>query len=177
MVAGETSLVRCVTGAGNTGDVQIGNRDNMEVFAIEIRQYLLKMREAILVHGERTMSLLKINVQIEHVGGNLVGPQARGNFAHTRFGFVTEAGLLKAQRPQRRKRRQTRQPSVRLHYLFRVRPIEEVIVDRAAFGSKRISVSLAFAEVKTGGPGIVEQKSHGVAGADGHKKWDALINR
>ena len=36
MVAGETRLVRCVTGAGNTGDVQIGNRDNMEVFALEI---------------------------------------------------------------------------------------------------------------------------------------------
>ena len=97
MVAGGTRLVRRVTSARNTGDMQIGNRDNMEVFALEVGQHLLKMRETLRVHGEGTMLLLEVDVQVDDIGGNLVGAQTGGNFAHASFGFVTEAGLLKAQ--------------------------------------------------------------------------------
>src|ERR1700758_2492275 len=95
-----------VVPVGNRGDVQIGDDHDVEIFFFQVGEQLLEMRKAIRVHRKRTVLLLKIDVEIEYIRGNLVRPQTRRNFAQSRLRFVSETRLLETERPKGRQRRQ-----------------------------------------------------------------------
>ncbi len=82
MVASDAGVVRSVGSAGKPGDVQIGDGDDVEVIAFEVGQHLIKMGELLGVDGERTMLLLEIDIEVQDIGGDFVGAQTRGDFAH-----------------------------------------------------------------------------------------------
>ena len=55
---------------------------------------------------------------------------------HLRFRSVAVARLLKAERPERRQRRRAGEPGVGFDDLLRSGAVEEVVVERSAFGAE-----------------------------------------
>ena len=62
-------------------------------------------------------------------------------------------------------------------HLLRVRAINQVIVERAAFGAERIGVARLLAEVEPAPPGVVEKNPIVAPAADRQEKRDALVDR
>src|ERR1700738_3596287 len=121
----------------------------MKVVALHVRDHLLEVRKSFLVYRERSIILLIVDVQIDYVGRNFIRSQTRRNFADSCLGLVTVARLLKTQRPQRRKRRQSGEPGVSAHHLFWIRSVKNVIVDRATLRAKRVQPTLHPSKIET----------------------------
>src|ERR1700680_2978406 len=66
---------------------------------------------------------------------------------------------------------------ITFHHLLRGRPVDQVIVERPAFGAEGVGVTRLLAEVKPGAPGVVEKQAIAAAAADTEEKGDALIYR
>src|ERR1700730_7875903 len=107
------------------------------------------------------MLFLEINIEIQDIGRNLVGPQPRGDFPQPGLRLITETRLLKTKRPQGREGRKSREPAICTNNLFGIRAAKHVIVDGTTFGPKRINVAFDPAEVKAGRPGIFQQDAYG----------------
>ena len=126
--------------------------------------------------GEGPVPVLIINVEIEYVARNLVGAKAVGDLADLRFRSVTVARLLEAEGPQRRKRMGSGKVRVSFDHLLRVRTIDQVIVERAAFGAERIGVARLLAEVEPAAPCVVEKNPVVAPAANREEKRDALVD-
>src|SRR5580704_9884827 len=100
-----------------------------------------------------------------------------GDVASLRFGRVAIARLLKTERPERRERRKPGEVGVALHDFLRSRPVEEVVVERSAFGAERDRVARLLAEVEPCTPGVVEEEAVTLRAVDGEKEWDCLVKR
>ena len=157
--------------------MQVGDVDEMEMLLAQIGNESGKVRESFGIDGERSILVLVVDVEIEHVGGNLVGAQTVGDLPHLRFGSVAVARLLESKRPQRRKRRRSGQIGVAFDDLFRSGAIEQVVVERAAFGAEGNRVARLLAEIEPGAPGVVEEDSVTAGAVDGEKKGNALVER
>src|ERR1700742_2114941 len=105
------------------------------------------MRKLDLVHCERPMLVLEIDVEIDRIHRNLVCTEAICYLPYSCLGIVTKTRLLEPKRPQRRKRGRPSKPSVCGQHLFRIRSIKDVIVERAAVRTKGVKVGRLFAEV------------------------------
>ena len=99
MIPGRAGVIRSIAGVGDSSDMQIGDRYDVKMILLQLRQHFGKMRKACFVHSEGAFFLLEINIEIEDVGGNPVRAQPRCDFAQSAFGFVAKPRLLKPQRP------------------------------------------------------------------------------
>src|SRR5258708_8775818 len=86
-----TGVIRDVAFAGGMSDVQIGNCDQMQMLLAEIGHQPWKVREGLWINGEWPILVLVIDVEIKHVGRNLVGAKAVGDFPDLRFRSVAIA--------------------------------------------------------------------------------------
>src|ERR1700733_8310429 len=149
----------------------------MEMLFAHIRNESGKVRKSLGIDGERSILVLVVNVEVEHVGRNLVGAQTVRDFPHLRFGNIAISGLLKSQRPKRRQRRRSRQVGVAFQHLFRGWPIEHVVIKRATFSAECNRVASLLAEIKPGAPGVIEKDSVTAGTADAQKKRNAFVKR
>ncbi len=159
VVAGDASVVGRVALVGRFGDVKIGDGDGVEVLCAEIGEQLGHVGEGLGVDGEGTVPVLKIDVEPQGIGRDVVFAEAVGDFAQARLGRVAVAALLIAERPERRQRRRSGEPGVVLDDLLWFGAVDEVVVERAAFGAEGIGEALAAAEVEAGAPGVIEEDS------------------
>ena len=116
--------------------MKIGNCDHFETFAFQIDDHLLERWEALAINGERTVILLVIDIQIDHVSGNLALAEFARDLPHPRFGIVAVAALLISEGKQRRQRRAPDQLREILNHALGIGPVKEVIVQFPAVGSE-----------------------------------------
>src|ERR1035438_9938975 len=138
----------------------------MEVLFAQIGNESGEVRESLGIDGEWSILVLVVDVEVEHVGRNLVGAETVGDLPSLGFRSVAVARLLEAKRPQRRKWRHSGEISVAFHDLFRRGAIEKIIVERAAFGAEGNRVARLLAEVKPRAPGVVEEHAITAGAAD-----------
>src|ERR1035437_7259376 len=108
----------------------------MEVLFAQIGNESGEVRESLRIDGERPILELVVDVEVEHVGRDLVAAETVGDLPSLGFRIVAVARLLEAKRPQRRKWRHSSEISVAFHDLFRRGAIEKIIVELAAFGTE-----------------------------------------
>src|SRR5207302_9135326 len=101
--------------AGNFGDVKGRDGDNLYTVLAKVLDHLLEMRKALAVDREQTVLFMVIDVEINHVGGNVSFTELAGDLAHARFRIVAIAALLVAERKQRRQGRRPYQRSEIAH--------------------------------------------------------------
>src|SRR5208282_5892940 len=101
----DPGIVRGIAVARVLLDVQIGDENSAHALRAKIRDHLFKMRKIFPIDGEGRVALLIVDVKINDVGGNLFLTQGLDDLASARFGIITVAALLVAERPERRKRR------------------------------------------------------------------------
>src|ERR1700680_1018143 len=177
MIAGNSRIVWRIARIGCASDVQVGDVHEFEILALQVRQQLIEMRKSLGAHGKWTIFVLKIDIQVNHVGWDSVLAQPNRDLAHPLFIVVAISRLLKAQGPQGRKRGEAGKPSISADHSFWVRPIENIVVDRPALRPEEISVLLHTPKIKAGGPGVIHQHARGAAGAQDQKKRNAFVNR
>ena len=175
IVAGMARVIGHVVFVGDVSDVQIGDGHKVEVLLFEIGNQAWKVGKSARIDGKRAVLELVVDVHVHDVGGNLVGAQAVGDFADLGFRSVAVARLLEAQRPERRQWRRAGEIGVAFHHMLRSGAIDEVVVQRATLGAKRIGGAGCLAEVEPGAPGVVEEKSVAAAFADAQKERNALV--
>ena len=128
-----------------------------------------------MIHGERLVLVLVVNVQVDGIGRNFFVAKSFGDFINALFRFVAVTRLLKSQSPQRRQLRATNQCREVLHDFCRCRAGEHVIIDLASFSTKRIKIVSLFPKIESTSPGIVEKNAVGQAFAEAHEKGDRLV--
>src|SRR5690606_38948875 len=70
------------------------------------------------------------------------------------------------------------QVGVALYHLLRRRPVDQVVIDRAAVGAECQHAGIAVAEVEPAAPGVVEEDPVAAAvAAGGEEERDALVQR
>ena len=58
------------------GDVQICNRYNMKVFSVELCHHSCEVGKPVAIDSKGAILLLEIDVEINCIGRNVIGPQA-----------------------------------------------------------------------------------------------------
>ena len=134
-VARDSRVIGRVSVAGIVGNMQIGNRNGVEVLGGEFSNHAGEIWKVRLVDGEWPIVLLIVDVEVDGIDRDMIGAQAARHLQHSRLRVIAVAGLLVAQRPQRWQRRRPGQPGIGLHDLFRRRSIEKVLVQRTVFRS------------------------------------------
>ena len=89
-------IVRLV--ARQMRDVQVGNRDDLEAFLLQILDHAAKVGKTFRVYGKRTILELIVDVQVDHVRRNLPFTELRCQFPHRRLRIVAVPALLVSQR-------------------------------------------------------------------------------
>src|SRR5882762_11370226 len=95
MITRGSGVVGHVTVTGIVSNMQIGNGDNVKVLCRKLRDHPWKIRKPILIHRERTILLLIIDIQIDSIGGDMVRAQMVRNFENSRLRRIAVTGLLK----------------------------------------------------------------------------------
>src|SRR5712672_1906212 len=134
------------------------------------------MGKAFTIDGERSVALLKIDIEIDHVGRNFLGSQGGGNFADACFGKVAVAALLIAEAPERRQRRAADEAGVLLDYFLGVGAGEKIVVELATFGAKGKVIWRFLAEIKAAAVGVIKKHAPGSAFEQSHEKSDGLVH-
>src|ERR1700733_4908024 len=95
-------------------DVQIGNHDDMKVFRFEFRDHACKVGKALAVDGEWPFLFLEVDIKIDGVRRNVIGPETICDFKHPRLRIVSVTGLLEAEHPHGRQWRLAPKPPKQL---------------------------------------------------------------
>ena len=175
MVAGQAFVIRLV--AGEFGDVQVGDGDDLETIFAEVANHLFEVRKVFAIDGEGAVMILIINVEVNHIGGNFSLAEIASDFSHPRLRIITVTALLKSQRPERRQRRAAHQRGEIFHNLLGMRAVKEVVVQLAAIGAERIGVARFFAKIKVAAPGVIQKNSVTLAIFQRQKKRNGLVQR
>src|SRR5580700_2467881 len=133
------------------------------------------MRKALSIDGEGSVLLLVINVEINHVGRNLPLAKFTSHLPYPRLGVVAVAALLIAQRKQRWKWHSPRQCREIADHPFRIRPVEEVVVQFSPVGAEGVCVPKFFPKVKAGSVRVVDKNSVRFAVPHAEKKRNVLV--
>ena len=163
----DTGIVGRIAVARILFDMQIGDENGAHALRAKIRNHFFEIGEIFAVDGERRVALLIVDVKINDVGGNLFLAQSLDDLAGARFGIIAVAALLVAERPERRKRRAAHERGKLLDDFLGLRAGDKVVVQLAAFGSKRKIIGRLFAEVEAAAVGVVEENAVGRALAEG----------
>src|ERR1700691_6168288 len=112
----------------------------MKIHRAKFRDHAWKVGEAIMIDRERPVFILKLDIQIDDVGRNVIRSQTICDFNDSRLWYVTVTRLLISQSPLRRHWHSSSQPRICLHHLFWCRSIKHVVVQRSVYSAKGISV-------------------------------------
>ena len=135
------------------------------------------MRKILAVDCEGGVALLIVDVKINGIGRNLFLPQRLDDLSSPRFGVITVAALLVAERPERRKRRAANQRGELLHDFLGLRASDKVIVQLAALCSKGKITGRLLSEVEAAAISVVEKNAICRAFQKAHEKRNGLIER
>src|SRR4029077_8338634 len=136
-----------------------------------------EIRERFGIDGERPIPVLIVDVEIDDVGRDPVIAKTRSDFPDLRLRSVTVARLLETQRPERGERRFPGEISVGFHDLLRRGAVNEVVVERAAFGAEGNRIARLLAEIEPGAPGVVEKNPVAARSVNREEKGDGLVQR
>ena len=132
VVAGDAGVVGGVAGVGEVGDVQVGDGDDVKVLSVRGRGSSgEKCGNCCRIDGEGAVLVLVVDVEIDGVGGDMVGAEAVGDLHDAGLGIVAVTRLLEAERPERRQRRRAGEPGVGFDDVFGIGAVDEVVVDGA----------------------------------------------
>ena len=162
--------------AGKFGNVQVSDDDGVEVLFGEVVDHLGEAREVLCVDGEGAVLVLVVDVEIEGVGGEVVGAEAVGDFHELGLVHVAIAGLLKTKGPEGRNGRGAGEPGVGFDYFFRIGAVEEVVVEGAVGGAEGVVVGGLVAEVEEGAEGVVEEDAEGAGGSVVDEEGDGFVD-
>ena len=176
VIAGLAGVVGRIALAGGMSNVEVSDGDQMEMLLAEIGDQRGKIREGSWIDGEGPILVLVIDVQIKHVGRNLVRAKAVGDLPDFGFRSIAIARLLEAKRPEWRQWRCSSEVGICLENLFRRGAVDQVVVEWAALSAKGIGVTRLLAEVEPSAPGVVEEEPVTAAAIDTHKERDAFID-
>ena len=130
-----------------------------------------------MIPGEWLVVVLIMNVQPDDIGGDFLQAERVRNPAHLRLGIIAVTTLIKAERPPRRQWHSPGQGGVTFDDFFRIGPVDEIIIQIAAFRAKRQQVLPFAAHVKRAAPGVIQKNPMGLAAADDQVEWHGNINR
>src|SRR6266852_9347208 len=91
--------------------------------------------------------------------------------------MVSKTRLLKAERPQRGKGSWPSEPSVGRQDMLCVRPIKNVVVERASLRAKGVGVRGFFTKIEACSPGVVQQHPGGNPSTRRQEKWNCFVDR
>ena len=138
MVACQASVKGAVVVSWKIRDVQVGDGDNVKVFRLELSKHSGKIREGRCVDCKGSIFLLEIDVEINRICRNRIRTKAISDFENARLREVAISRLLKAESPERRQRRSSREPCICFHDLLGRRAVEQVVVQRAGSGAEGV---------------------------------------
>src|SRR5207302_10365442 len=138
--------------------------------------HLLEMRKALAIDRERTVLFLVIDVEINHVRGNVSFTELAGDLAHARFRIVAIAALLVAERKQRRQGRTPYQRSEIAHYALGIGTVKEVVIQLATLRAEGICVPKLLAEIEAAAIGVVQKNAVRRALPHAQKEGDRFVN-
>ena len=82
--------------------MEVGDEDGVEVLLGEVVDHLGEIGKVLGVDGEGAVLVLVVDVEVEGVGGKVVGAETVGYACELGVGEVAIAGLLEAEAPERR---------------------------------------------------------------------------
>ncbi len=112
--------------------MRIHDGDHAKMLRAQIRNHFLRVGKTLVIPGERLVVVLVMNIQPDDVGGNFLLAERVGHQPHAGFGIIAVTALVIAQRPERRQRHPPGQCGVTLNDFFRVRAVDEIIIQIAA---------------------------------------------
>src|ERR1700681_1111459 len=137
--------------------MEVGDGDGVKALLPQIGDYLLEVREIFAVDRERRIAVLVVDIEIEDISGNSFVAQQSRDLPDPGFRVVAVAALLVAQAPKGTQRRAADQGGVLFDDLFWLGTREEIIVQLATLGAKRIVIRRFLAEIKAAAVGVVEE--------------------
>ena len=178
MIARDAAIVRRITLPRRLGDMQIGDGNELNALLAQVAGKPLQVGKGGLVHGERPVAILEIDIQPQHIGGQSILLQPRDHIAGLAGGHIAIARLLVTERPLRRERRFARQVGIASDHLGSRRPRDHIIIDRSVGCAEVDNIGIAVTEIEPGPPAVVEQQAVTTArSADRDEERDRLVDR
>ncbi len=159
------------------GDVQVGDEDGAESLIAQVVDHGFEVGEARAIDGEGAVAVLVIDIEIDHVGGDVFIAEGLRDLADAGFRKIAVAGLLVAERPERRQRRSSGERGEGGEDALGFGAEEEIIVEFAAFGAEGVGVVAGLAEVERGAPGVVHEDAVGAAVAHAVEEGNGFVER
>ena len=158
--------------------MQVGDHHQMHVLGLEVRDQLRQVGIGLRVDRERAQFVLKVDVEPDGVGRDLVGAQAIRDPLGLSLSHIAPVRLLEAQRPFGGQRRPAGQPGIVLDDVARRRAGHDVIIDAAALYIDVERVRFGLAEVEGRAPGVVHEEAETLPLLiDAQHERDRLIER
>ena len=177
VVAVEPFLRDGIPGLGVLFHAGVHDDDGLEAHLAEVGQQGLGIGEALGVPREDAVAVHVVDVEVEHVGRDLLAAKGLGEGADLGLGVVAPPALLVAERPRRREVHPPCHGCVLLDDGGGRRAAEDDEVERAAGRGDAPRPVVARAETERALVRIVEvEPVEGPAPPDEHER-DALINR
>ena len=158
----------------------IDDRHRMEAVAAQIGEHLLRLGEGLRVPGEDAVAVHVVDVEMDHVGRDLLFAERVRDFGDFVLRHIRIARLLIAERPQRRQRGAAGQRGVVAQHVrrsaFRAAR-EHVVVQLAAVGAEGVAVRIGLAHVEDAAPGVVEEHTVALAVAQRDEERNGLVER
>src|ERR1700756_3547665 len=114
-----------------------------------------EVRKRLLIDGERAVSILVVDVEINRISRDLILAQPVGNLEHALLRHITVAGLLESESPERRKRGRPGQPRIVFENVFGRGSIKKIDVCRPTLCAILECIGESFAKVEGTRPGVV----------------------
>ncbi len=155
--------------------VGVDDGDNVVTVGVQVGNHFLEMGKVFPVDDKGAVAVEVIDVQVEDVDGNAFLPEGAGYLSHPGLGIITVTTLLVTERPQGRQGGAPDQRGVVFQHFFRMRPVEEVVVEFTAAGTEGVNVAELFTEVEAAPMGVVEVNPVRHSLAKGQKEGNRLI--
>src|SRR5579862_7429870 len=91
MIARMAGVIRRVSLIEGVRNVEVGDVDQAKMVFPQICNQAGKIRESLSIYRERPIPVLVVNVEVEHIGRNLVGAKMLRNLMHLRLRSVAVA--------------------------------------------------------------------------------------
>ena len=176
VVADGAGVVGGVAGVGEVGDVEVGDGDDVEVLGGKVGDHLGEVREGLGVYGEGAVVVLVVDVEVEGVGGDVVGAEGVGDGVDFGLRHIAVAGLLEAEGPEGWEGCGAGEPGVGFDDVFGGGAVEEVVVYGAVGSAEGVLVGVFAAKVEEGAPGVVEEDAESGAGAEVDEEGNAFVD-
>ena len=175
VIAGEAGVVWLV--AHFLFRVGVDNRHGAETVAPQIGDESRGVREALAIPRERLVAVLVMDIEPDHVGRNPPLAEVAGDEPDPRLRVVAVAALVITERPPGRQRHAPSHVGVALDDAFRIRPVNQVVIELAAFRAERQQARRRVADVEVAAERVVEKNAVGPSAAQHEVERDRHVDR